>query len=193
MKLKEFCSEKEINEAVIRRYKVSERATKLIERLEEKQKVLEKKSKDKKITPEKRREYKENIFAIEKSLPVIKNFRDYFKKLEDAIEGMNESDKIRKIENKYEEIKQLFFDKLYGLMQVLGYNASLIIAAAIASLIFAVVFIPGGGPALLFPTFMVIKKIKENRSKIHNKKFEKEIDHLLERLEKKKRKQLRYY
>lgn len=196
MNLQEFSNIDQIDESFGSSYKVSKKANKLIKRLEEKEKDFQNKLSNSKLPITKRRELKEKLFAIEKTKPVLKKFEQYFLKLEKAMDGMSDKDKIKKIKSKYDEINQLFISKLYYAMKLVGYNASLIIASIIASMIvtsLATIFIPGSTLAIAIPGILLIKKLQEQKIRIHNKKFSKEIDFLIKKLESKKKKTLQYY
>lgn len=195
MKLNEFNQELE-EQYFSRPEKVSKRAEKVVNQLQERREKIEKELDKNDLTQEKRREYKDILKAIDKSLPVIEDFKKYFTNLEKKIKDLPDKEKRKKVESKYKEVKELFISELFKIMQFVGYNGSFVIGAAIASLIFAIIFIPGGGPILMLPTVMLIKKIRENQEKMKNMKrrqFEKEIDKLIDTLERKKKKRFSSY
>ena len=183
--------ENELNEGV-RYFRTSEVAQKLIIRLKKKKKEFRNKIKKAK-TPSRKQELLKHIKAIDKSIPIIENFREYFLKLESSFAGMSEKERKAQIKSKYDEIKTLFFKELYNVMSVVGENSVFIIAGAIVVLLFAIIFIPGGGAVLFFPIISLIRTVNKAKEKIKDPKFYKELDGLNKRLEKHKRKQLRRY
>lgn len=186
----------DINEDILQKYQISKKAEKLIKKLNKKQESLEQTIKKRKLPPDKTKEIKEQIFAIESSLPVLERFKKYFQKLERAMEGLKEKEKLEKLRNKYEEIKSLFISDLYNIMRVVGYGASAILASTIASMIILVLLtspIPGTSPIFIAPSLVIIRKLKDIKTRVYNKKFEKEMEDLINKLESKKRKSLRSY
>lgn len=198
MNLNELNTINQLDEDVFSRYTISKKSGKLIKRLKNRRDFFKNKLENprRQLSIEKRRELKEKIYAIDKSLPVIEKFQKYFIKLEKAIEGMPEKDRRRKIKSKYDEVKTLFFRELYYTMQLVSYNASIIIASIIATLIISIVVtlpIPGSSFVLAAPAILLIKNLREQKKRIHDKKFEKEIDFLIEKLESKKKKNLKTF
>lgn len=189
--------EDELNEELSRKYRVSEKAEKLVQRLEKKRNDLEDLLDDKNLPKEKIKEVEENIFAINKSIPAIEKFIKYFKKLEKNLEKLPREQKRKRLEAKYNEIRELFIKELYSTMSVVGYGAATILATTIATIAFlflVTIPIPGTGPILIAPSVLMLKKLREVKQKVgDNKEFEKEIDKLIERLERKKRRTLRSY
>lgn len=198
MNLQDLMEAEQIDEGLSRRYRVSEKAQRLIQKLEKKEDELEDwLEKNSKTKPkEKVREIREQQFAIQKSLPVVERFQKYFKKLETALEGMPEKEVQERIKRKYDEIKKLFFEELYHVMKSLSYNGSLVMASVISSLIFATILslpVPGTTFILVPSGILLIKKLQEYKKKISDKNFEKEIDDLIKKLEKKKRRTIKSF
>ena len=181
----------ELNEGV-KYFKTSETADKLLKRLHKK-KIEFKKNIRQEKDPEKKKELIRHINAIDKAVPIIENFRDYFIKLEASFAGMSEKERRTQIKSKYDEIKTLFFKELYQVMNVVGRNSAFIIAGAIVVLLFAIIFIPGGGAVMFFPVLTLIRTVNKAKEKVKDPKFHKELEELNKRLEKHKRKQLRRY
>jgi len=195
MNLTDLIESEQIDEALSRQYRVSAKAQKLIEKLEKKEDELEDwLEKNSKTKPKNKiREIREQQFAIQKSLPVVERFQRYFKKLENALEGMPEQEKQIRIKRKYDEIKKLFFEELYHTMKSLSYNGTVVMASVISSLIIATIAslpIPGTTFLIVPSGLMLIKKLQEYKKKISDKNYEKEIDNLIDTLEKKKRRTL---
>lgn len=198
MNLEELVESEQIDESLSRKYRVSEKAKKLLDKLEKKEDELEDwlEKNLKTATREKVLKIREQQFAIQKSIPVVTRFQRYFKKLEDALEGMPDKEIERRIKQKYDEIKKLFFEELYHVMKSLSYNGTLVMASIISSLIIATIAslpIPGTTFIIVPSGIMLIKRLQEYKKKIADKNFEKEIDELIKRLEKKKRRTLRSY
>lgn len=190
--------ENDLNEELSRKYRVSEKADKLVERLEKKREELEELlDKRKELTREKRKEVMENILAIDKSIPAIEKFSKYFKRLEKNLERLPREQKRKKLEAKYDEIRDLFIKELYNTMSIVGYGAATILATTIATIAFlflVTIPIPGTGPVLAAPSILMLKKLREVKQKVgDNKQFEKEIDKLIDKLEKKKRRTVSSY
>ena len=199
MNLKELNEIDQLDEEIFNRYNISQKAGKLIKKLETKNAEIQNKLEDprfKNMPVDKQRELKEKAFAIKKTTPVIKKFERYFLRLEKSMEGMSDEKRKKKIQSKYNEIKHLFIEELYTTMRLVGYNASLILASIIATLIVTVIAtipLPGTTFALAIPSVLLIKKLQSHKKRVHSKQFEKEIDELIKKLEKKKRKNLRSF
>ena len=194
MNLQDFNIEQnELNESVFSPNKVSDRAKKLEKKLEKKLKKLEKENKRKDLSEEKRKKNKEIIETIKKAQPIVEKFTKYFERMEKRI--ANEPfDKQRKlIKTKYDEVRILFIKELYNILYYAGENSAAIISSLIANLILATVFIPGGLPILVSPTFMLIRNIKQSKEKIQDGKLRKEMEKLIKELERIKRRSYKAY
>lgn len=182
----QYSENNSINEGLFHKYDVSVKASKLISQLEIRKKELEFELRNEE-REEKRAEKKEVIKAIDKAVPVIKDFQKYFQRLEKRINKLPEDEKRKEIELKYEEIRLFFLNELYKIMYSVGYRASTVIASAIASLLLATVFIPGGGPLLFLPTVQLIRKINQAKNKVTSGELVKELEKIQKELESKKR------
>ena len=69
-------------------------------------------------------------------------------------------------------------------MNVVSKGSAYVILSAIATLLFAIVFIPGGGPIMLMPTIHIIKNVNKAKEKVNDKKFTKDLNYLTKQLEK---------
>ena len=186
MNIKEILvEEKQIEESFLNP-RVSRRANRLLIQLKNKKTEIQSKLEIDFYNEDKTKEQKEVLFAIEKTIPAIEKFRDYFLKLEEQMKDLTDKEKRNKIKKKYAEIEKLFIEKLYNVMSVVGYSASLIIGSAIATIIFLIVVVPGG-TLFTFPAFNLIKNLRESKKKIKDKRFEKEIDKLIKKIETKKK------
>lgn len=185
MKLKYLVKESNVNENIINKYLISRKAKKLILRLEAKKDFLSEKIPN--STGKEKREIKSMLKTIDKALPIIENFEKYFNKLEINMTNSSDEEKIKRIQSKYDEIKALFLDKLYNIMLTVSYRPALLIASAIAGLIISLLFLHPGGIFMILPTIMFIKRIRDNKEIAESPKFKKEIDKVLELLEKKKK------
>ena len=194
MNLQDFNIEQnELNESVFSPNKVSDRAKKLEKKLDKKIKKLEKENKRKDLSEEKRKKNKEIIETIKKAQPIVEKFTKYFERMEKRI--ANEPfDKQRKlIKTKYDEVRILFIKELYNILYYAGENSAAIISSLIANLILATVFIPGGLPILVSPTFILIRNIKQSKEKIQDGKLRKEMEKLIKELERIKRRSYKAY
>ncbi len=194
MNLQDFNIEQnELNESVFSPNKVSDRAKKLEKKLDKKIKKLEKENKRKDLSEEKREKNKEIIETIKKAQPIVEKFTKYFERMEKRI--ANEPfDKQRKlIKTKYDEVRILFIKELYNILYYAGENSAAIISSLIANLILATVFIPGGFPILVSPTFMLIRNIKQSKEKIQDGKLREEMEKLIKELERIKRRSYKAY
>ena len=194
MNLQDFNIEQnELNESVFSPNKVSDRAKKLEKKLDKKIKKLEKENKRKDLSEEKREKNKEIIETIKKAQPIVEKFTKYFERMEKRI--ANEPfDKQRKlIKAKYDEVRVLFIKELYNILYYAGENSAAIISSLIANLILVTVFIPGGFPILVSPTFMLIRNIKQSKEKIQDGKLRKEMEKLIKELERIKRRSYKAY
>lgn len=187
MNLENYLQEEtSLDEGILHKYNISLKASKLIKVLEIRRNELEFEIKKEKNL-DKLKDKKEIVRAINKSIPVINDFKKYFQRLERRIEKLPESEKRKEIELKYEEIRMFFLNELYHIMYSVGYKASTVIASAIFSLILAIVFIPGGGPLLFLPTVQLIRKINIARNKITSGALVRELDRITRELQIKKR------
>lgn len=181
MKLKDFSET--LNEASIEQ-KISKKASKLITALDKKKLDLTLKLHNK-IPAEKLQEIKSTLKTIEKAKPIIVRFKKYFQNLEEKFDKLNldEQEKKEKIRKRYDEIRNLFISDLFNIMRTVGYDEATIIASSIATIIFFIVFVPGGLLVAL-PTILMLKKLKENKAKVNNKKFLKDLEKIENKLKK---------
>lgn len=140
---------------------------------------------DRNMPKEKIRQIRNTNKAIEKAKPILLKLKKYFEKLENKFSKFNLSDEEKKdkLIKRYDEIKSLFIKDLFNIIKLIGYDASTIIISSIISIIFLIVAVPGGLIAAI-PTFLMLKKLKEGKEKIYNKKILKDLEKAEEKLKK---------
>jgi len=182
MNINEVLAQEVLNEG--RRYfKTSATANKLIRTLRKRRHVL-KGNIRKELDPERKRQMRRDIFAINKTLPIIDQFEKYFLELEKTFIGMSEREKKNKIKSHYDEIRFLFLEKLYKTMNIVGKGSAWITASAIAALLFAIIVIPGGTAVMLLPTLSVLRNVNRAKEKVNDKNFTKDLNYLSKQLKK---------
>lgn len=186
MDLKEFIETEKINEDLFNKYNTSKKANRLIAKLYKRKGDLEVK-----VKTIGKKEDKDLLRALNRSIPVIEKFRDYFIKLEKKLEDTDDKERELLIQAKYDDIKALFVEELYKIMEHVQYRTAIFVGSLIAWIIFlmATPFTNW----MLIPTFLSLKNINKNKKRITNRYFSKEMNKLLAELEAKKRKQYRSY
>ena len=187
MKIEDILNEAYLTEGV-KYNKTSQTAIKLLKSLEKKKKKLQKELR--KALPDRAKKIRRDLFAIRKTVPIIEDFKDYFIRLETTFPGLSEREKKTKIKSRYDEVRFLFLEKLYKTMKLVGKDSAYIIGSTIATLLFAILFIPGGGTVMLLPTISTIRNVNRVKGKIQDKNFTKEVDYLSSQLQKYKRKRV---
>ena len=185
MNLQEYINEKPIEEGLFGdSYLVSKKADKLILKLKKRKDLIDN-------NKEASEEDKKLSRAIGRTIPVMDNFRKYFIKLEKELESVDDEERKKLIEAKYDDIKVLFINQLYKIMESVSYKPSIMVASLIAWIIFTLV--TPFTNWLLIPTYITLRSISKHKKAITNRSFSKELDRLMEELESKKRLQYRSY
>lgn len=187
MNFKEFISQEDsLEEGLFNRdnYEISKKTDKLIRKLEKRKKEIN-------DNPKSTEEDKKVAKAIEKAIPVIESFKKYFIKLESDLYDTADEEKRKLIEAKYDDIKTLFINQLYKIMETVSYRPSIMIASLIAWII--IVTATPFTNWMLIPTYLTLKSISKNKKKITNRNFSKELSKLTDELMSKKRMQYRSY
>lgn len=187
MNFKEFISQEDsLEEGLFNRdnYEISKKTDKLIRKLEKRKKEIN-------DNPKSTEEDKKVAKAIEKAIPVIESFKKYFIKLESDLYDTADEEKRKLIEAKYDDIKTLFINQLYKIMEIVSYRPSIMIASLIAWII--IVTATPFTNWMLIPTYLTLKSISKNKKKITNRNFSKELSKLTDELMSKKRMQYRSY
>lgn len=187
MELKEFISQEDsLEEGLFNRdnYEISKKTDKLIRKLEKRKKEIN-------DNPKSTEEDKKVAKAIEKAIPVIESFKKYFIKLESDLYDTADEEKRKLIEAKYDDIKTLFINQLYKIMETVSYRPSIMIASLIAWII--IVTATPFTNWMLIPTYLTLRSISKNKKKITNRNFSRELSKLTDELMSKKRMQYRSY